>query len=106
MSNHTCTEPGCGREIPEGSIIRDANNEIVDYFCDRSDEEHRLCAKLAESEAKVNELEAKLAEVDYQLLTAEHWLPPIQQWSSHERRVHEAARVREEARKKGAEHGE
>lgn len=51
-----CPEPGCGMTMHTGpSLTKDGWTEKT--ICLRSDDEHRLCAKLAAAEAKVRELE-------------------------------------------------
>ena len=128
--NPKCELPGCGREM-----VGDSCANWPHFVCGATPEEHRLCAKLAESEAKVKGLEAKLAEDGARASRMAKWIlfmtnspgcpdnaRPYQHWDisggSNECEhgfaegipcwrcdVYNAI-TEQEARKKGAEHGE
>lgn len=60
-----CEQPGCGRELVSHPCHL-APYACIDphLWCDRSEEEHRLCAKVAE-------LREKLAEAEQRVIIAE-----------------------------------
>lgn len=95
-----CEEPGCGMKKKALRLF----GIPVYWACDRDADAHALCAKLAESEAKVKELDGALCSAFPANFLAVFLEDP--EADENTKAVYRASLAREEARKKGAEHGE